>query len=350
MTDLDEQIVRTLRERAEGTVDTDRLTARAVAGGKTRRRRRRVGAGVTVGLVAVLGFTVATGTGLLQRVRPPGSAAPAAATAAPPRLDGIQGAAARPDLVGTDPRVLHFGMDPARVRHLRWGVGSGVESVQVDVGAGPAVSVQLSASAAGLRRGVDGPQGQDAGLSVEDAFDGTDRPHREAGRTTTTWIRLWQPVPGLYARAAVTATTARGIDDAVGALRLDEARRCATPARLTTLPTGARVSGCTVDVAAFPEAVTASLQVEGTGGKQMKIAFQYAHSIEAGRTIGNRTIGGRSAYLYPQGGQLELLGIPKAHLIANFGWPYEGFTEADAAVVLGGAQVAADPADPQSWG
>ncbi|MCI4062373.1 hypothetical protein MRQ36_07275 [Micromonospora sp. R77] len=34
MTDLDQQILRTLRERAERPVDIDRLTARAVAGGR----------------------------------------------------------------------------------------------------------------------------------------------------------------------------------------------------------------------------------------------------------------------------------------------------------------------------
>jgi len=81
----------------------------------------------------------------------------------------------------------------------------------------------------------------------------------------------------------------------------------------------------------------------------MLLSFDYARSIATSRTAGNRTIGGRPAYHYPQGGRLELLGIPKAHLIVDFGGLYEGFTEADAAILLGGAQVAPDLAEPQTW-
>ncbi|SCL65423.1 hypothetical protein [Micromonospora peucetia] len=349
MTDLDQRIVRTLRERAEGTVDTDRLTARAVAGGRARRRRRRVGGGVALGLVAALGFTVVTGTGLPERVRPPDAAAPAVATAAPPRLASVPGAAAAPDLVGTDPQALHFGFDPARARYLGWQVGAGVESARIDVGGGRAVTVELARSVAALRQGgLEGlPQGV-ADMTVEAAFDGTDRPHR-AGVPTPTWVRLWQPAPGLYARGAVTAVTAEEIEVAVGALRLGEARRCVAPVRLTALPGGARLKRCTVDAGAFPAALNMSLMVAGAGEALIHVAFDYARSIATDRTSGNLTIDGRPAYRYPQGGQLELLGIPKAHLIANFGWPYEGFTEADAAVLLGGAKVASDAADPQTW-
>ncbi|MEU6076117.1 hypothetical protein [Micromonospora sp. NPDC047074] len=348
MTDLDQRIVRTLRERAEGTVDTDRLLSRAVAGGRVRRRRRRAGAGTALGLAAVLGFSVVAGTGLPERVRPPDAAVPSAATVAPSRAEGVPGAAARPDLVGTDPRVLHFGVDTARVRYLEWEVGSGVEGVRVAVGSGPPVTVQLASSAALLQPGPDGTPTPVAWPTAEEAFDGADRPHRETGQAVS-WVRLWRPAPGLYARAAVTAATAREIDVAVGFLRLDEARHCSAPARLTTLPARARLSGCAVDVAAFPEAMIASLRVGSAGGQEMTVSFQYSRSMGEGRTTGNRTIGGRPAYLYPRGDQLELLGIPKAHLIVEFGWPFAGFTEADATVLLAGAQVAADPADPETW-
>ncbi|MFG1775679.1 hypothetical protein ACGFIR_20420 [Micromonospora sp. NPDC049051] len=348
MTDLDERIVRTLRERAEGTVDTDRLTARAVARGRARRRRRRIGGGTALGLAAVLGLTVATGTGLPERVRPPDTAAPTVATAAPPRLDDVPGAAARPDLVGTDPQVLHFGVDPARARYLGWYVGFGVESVRVDVGGGRPVNVALARSAAALRgHAIEGLPVPITGMTPETAFDGADRPHRKGG--TSVWVRLWQPAPGLYARAAVSASTAEEIEVAVGALRWGEARRCGAPLRLTTLPAGARLDQCTADAGSFPATLHLSLVVYGPGETQTSVTFYYARSMVTGRTAGNRTIGGRAAYLYPQGDQLELLGIPKAHLIVDFSWSRGGFTEADAAVLLGGAQVAADPGDPQTW-
>lgn len=349
MTDLDERIVRTLRERAGGTVDTDRLTARAVAGGRVRRRRRRVGGGAALGVAAMLGFTVATGAGLPERVRPPDAAAPHAATAAPPRLENVPGAAARPDLVGTDPQVLHFGFDAARARYLGWQVGSGVESARVDVGGGRPVTVELARSAAVLREHpVEGLPPGATGMTGGAAFDGTDRPHREGGATPT-WIRLWQPAPGLYARATVTAVTAQEIEVAVGALRLGEARRCLAPVRLTALPAGTRLDQCVVDAGSFPASAHLWLTVRGSGETMMRVTFDYARSIATSRTAGNRTIGDRSAYRYPQGDRLELLGIPKAHLIVEFGWPYEGFTEADAAVLLGGVQVAGDPGDPQTW-
>ena len=115
MTDLDERIVRTLRERAEGDVDTDRLLPAApspgagpsaYAVGPPRDRARRGGG---ARLVGVTGAALAASAGAAGR-RPP----PDAAAAAPPRRRGVPGAAARPDLVGTDPQVLHFGFDPAR--------------------------------------------------------------------------------------------------------------------------------------------------------------------------------------------------------------------------------------------
>ncbi|MEU5946427.1 hypothetical protein ABZ793_12800 [Micromonospora sp. NPDC047465] len=349
MTDLDERIVRALRERAEGTVDTDRLTARAVAGGKARRRRRRAGAGAAVGLVAVLGLTVGTGVGWLEGVRPPHAAAPGTSAVTPPWADDVPGAASRPDLVGTDPQVLHFGLDPARARYLGWEVWSGVELVRADVGGGRAVTVELTSSAAALMHGVvNGLPVDLSGMTVEEAYDGSDRRHRGRGDTPS-WVRLWQPARGLYARATVTAATAREIDVALRALQLGDSRRCGDPVRLTTLPTGARLTGCRVEADSFPDALRVSLRVTASEQRQMTVSFEYASSSASSRTEGNRTIAGRPAYRYPQGEQLELLGFPKAHLVADFGWPFDGFTEQDAALVLGGARVAEDPIRPETW-
>ncbi|MER5336045.1 hypothetical protein [Micromonospora sp. NPDC002717] len=347
MTDLDERIVRVLRERAEGTVDTDRLTARAVAGGKAR-RRRRAGAGVAVGLVAVLGLAVATSAGWLEEVRPPYAAAPGTSAVTPARADGVPGAASRPDLVGTDPQVLHFGFDPARARYLGWEVWSGVELVRADVGGGRAVTVELTTSAAALMHGVVDGLPFDVSGTAEKAYDGSDRRHRGRGETPS-WVRLWQPARGLYARATVTAATAREIDVALRALRLGDARRCDGPVRLSTLPTGARLTGCRIDADSFPATLQVSLRVTASEQRQMTVSFEYARSIASSRTEGNRTIAGRPAYRYPQGEQLELLGFPKAHLVADFGWPFDGFTEQDAALVLGGARVAEDLTRPETW-
>lgn len=66
-------------------------------------------------------------------------------------------------------------------------------------------------------------------------------------------------------------------------------------------------------------------------------------------TESNRVVGGRPAYLYPDGKKLELLGFPKAHLTVDLGWLVKGFTEADATTVLAGAQVAKDLTNPDTW-
>ncbi|GAA2217140.1 hypothetical protein ACFY2R_14990 [Micromonospora olivasterospora] len=120
------------------------------------------------------------------------------------------------------------------------------------------------------------------------------------------------------------------------ALRLDQAHRCGGPLRLTALPTGARISGCEVRVANFPAGLGAMLTIAGAGARHMTITLEYAEGIVGSRTEGNRMVGDRPAHLDPQLGQLELLGVPKGHLIATFAWPSRGFSEADAVTVLGG--------------
>ncbi|WP_091103578.1 hypothetical protein [Micromonospora citrea] len=69
-------------------------------------------------------------------------------------------------------------------------------------------------------------------------------------------------------------------------------------------------------------------------------------------------MGGRPAHLHRDGRTLELLGIPKARVTAEFGSPLPGtappagyptLTEADATVVLAGARIATDLTDPGTW-
>ncbi|TDC29365.1 hypothetical protein E1211_26125 [Micromonospora sp. 15K316] len=348
MIDLDERIARILQEHADGPVDTDRLVSVAVNGGRARRRRRRT-LGTGLGLVALFGLLL-TVIGAPRDVRTPDATATAGVLVPPP----ARGAAAgqRPELVGTDPATLHFGIDRSRARYLGWEVSPGLEGARLDVGGGRAVTVELARSSAVLRQyGITGLPGGVTTLAAESAFTGaTLRAPAERG-STPVWVRHWRPGPGLYARATVTAETGAELDVAARALRLDETRHCAAPVRLTTLPPGARLAGCTVDAPAFPEALTVRLAVAGSGDRRMEISFQYARSIAEVRTQGNRMVGDRAAQLDRRDGaaQLELFGFPKAHLVAAFGWPYQGFTEADAATVLGGARVADDLTRPERW-
>ncbi|MFI6332083.1 hypothetical protein ACIBBG_27705 [Micromonospora chersina] len=359
MTDLDQRIASVLREHAEGETDAHRLLRQSRALGRRRQVRRRTTTGTALALVGVLGFVGVAGTDLggLSGRLPWGAATPAAASAVPPRADGVPGAAKRPDLVGTDTTVLHVGVDTRKARYLGWAVhGSAqVESIRMSVGGERPVLVEVSRSAKQvdelLLDGLPAEQG-----AVPVTFDGAVRQFRNGAGGL---VKGWQPVPGLYARASMLGDTDPDtLAKAVDALRWGEARRCDAPLRLGELPRGARLTACSVDATAFPRGLHVELTLYREPSATMWVQLQHGSQIAVDRADSNRTVGGRPAYLYPDGTKLAVLGIPKTHLIADFGWPLPGghapdgqpaFTEADATTVLAGAQVATDLTDPATW-
>ncbi|SCG52357.1 hypothetical protein [Micromonospora coxensis] len=344
MTDLDERITSTLREHAEGAVDSHRLLRDSVARGRRRRLRRRVVTATALALVGVLG--VAT----VQLGEVPSRSAWTAAPPVPPPVVGVPGALADPTLVGTDPNLLHFGVDPARARLLTWRTGGGVEGGRLDLGGDRIVAVDLSTDAAAVERSVHEGMTYPDTPATAAGFDGrVQRVPSTGPGGQPGWLLRWQPVPGLYARVHTVADDDGGLREAVAALRLDEARRCATPLRLTTLPPDASLAGCEVSVIGFPDALDVLLTVARPGDQRLDVWLEYHREVPSGRTEGNRTIGDRAGYVPPQGGELELLGVDKASVTARFGWPNRGFTEADAAVVLGGARLADDLSRPSTW-
>ncbi|GHJ51909.1 hypothetical protein Nm8I071_12160 [Nonomuraea sp. TT08I-71] len=348
MTDLDQRIASVLREHAEGDTDTHRLLRNSRARGRRRQVRRRAATGTTLALVGVLGFVGVAGTDLggLSGRLPWGAATPTAASAVPPRADGVPGAVADPTRVATDPQVLHFGVDTARARYLGWGVRQNeVESIRYTVGGGRPVLVEVSRSLDLLSRG--GIEGFTFDAVEEPLpFDGS---VREVPGQAGGVILSWRPADGLYARASTSGRDQTALRRAVDALRWNQARRCPGPLRLTTLPPGATVLTCDVDASAFPGGLNARFVLGRGEDATMRVSFDHASQLAGVRTESNRAVDGRPAYLYPDGTRLELLGIPKAHLIATFGGLDKGFTEADATVLLAGAQVAKDLTDPETW-
>jgi hypothetical protein len=350
VTDLDQRITSVLREHAEGETDPQRLLRTSRALGRRRQLRRRVVTGTALALVGVLGFVGVAGTDLggLPGRLPWTAASPVVDAPVPPRADGVPGALTDPTRVGTDPQVLHFGVDPDRARYRGWAVQAmGVEQVKISVGDGPPVIVEVARSADSFTGvGLEG-----FAVDVAEArprFDGSVRtiPGEGTEGGLLTW---WQPGPGLYARAGVIGRDRAALTRAVGALRWDEARRCAAPVRLTTLPAGSSVAGCSVDVSSFPGSLTTTLTVYGPRPATMHVTLQYAAQMAGSRATGNRTVAGRPAFADTATGTLELLGLPKAHLTAAYGWPRQGFTEADAVTVLAGARVAGDLTRPGTW-
>ncbi|WP_089158438.1 hypothetical protein [Micromonospora sp. NBS 11-29] len=356
MTELDQRIASVLREQAEGEIDTGRLLRGSRALGRRRQMRRRATAGTALALVGVLGFAgaIRADVGGLAGRMPWTTATLTDAAPVPPKADGVPGALRRPDLVGTDPRVLHLGVDTGRARYLGWAVhvSSRVESVRLSVGGGQPVLVEVSPNARSLTdAGVEGfPTDAVAGPL---AFDGA---VLRVGGTTGGLITSWQPASGLYARAAVLTGDAAILNRAVGAVRWDEAGRCGAPVRLTTLPADTSLTSCSVDASAFPDGLTVQLTLVRQPSSTMWTKLVYGARMGKNTHRSNREVGGRPAYLYPDGTRLELLGIPAGRLTVDFGWPSPGdgpdrpvnFTEAEAARVLAGAEVA-DPSRPLTW-
>ncbi|MFC8301441.1 hypothetical protein [Micromonospora orduensis] len=353
MIDLDEQIAQTLRERAEGDVDTDRLLRASRARGRRRQVHRRAAVGTALCLVGTLGFVGVRGSGLDELAgRLPWTTATPTPSVVPPRADGVPGAAVDPALVGTDPQVLHVGIDPDRARYLGWEVirGQG-ETVRLSVAGSEEVRIDVSSS-------IELP----GSVTIDGtSFDVTEvgRPNfdgavRQVSGMDRGLVRLWQPVPGLYARAVMLHGDRAVLDQAVAALRWKEPRRCAAPLRLGALPAGAKVTVCSVDVASYPRLVTARFALQRTPMENMSVEYRYVS--QAGTyTEADRTIAGRPALLSAQGTRLELVGIPRTRVIADFGWPWAGerpakiFTEAEATALLADVDLSDDPTRPQSW-
>ncbi|WP_433263790.1 hypothetical protein ACQPWR_27325 [Micromonospora vinacea] len=348
MTDLDQRIDQTLRERAEGPVDADRLLVSAVLRGRTRvRRRRAAGAGVAVGVAALLGFgAVAAPMDRLPRLGPaiePGLTE-AAVPLVPPRVGGAPGAAERPDQIGKDLTLLHIGLAPGGPRYLEWDVGSGKETAKIDVG-GRTVTVELTsvdvlrANRAWNMPPLDGPTGNryDGSVTHADGPDGA-----------PIWRRYWQPAPGVYAGASVPGPDEGPLYEAAEALRLDQAYKCTGPLRLTDLPAGTQLIGCSTVVGTFPAAYAVMLRLIGDRGTGITIELQYAGTTMTDKAPANRTIGGRPAHFDPTVARLELLDIPRAQLFAAFNYE-QSFTEAEAMTVLLGARVAEHLDRPATW-
>ncbi|MET8370740.1 hypothetical protein [Micromonospora profundi] len=351
MTDLDERIALTLRERAEGPVDVDRLVAGAMVRGRSRVHRRRAAAGAALGVAALLGLGVVAGpVGHLPGRGPaiaPGlrDLTEAAVPLVPPQVDGAPGAAARPDRIGKDPTLLHIGLAPGGPRFLEWDVGGGKETAKIDVG-GRTVTIELTSAdvlrfpgAWGMPK-LEGPTGNPYDGSVVHA-DGPDG--------VPIWRRYWQPAPGVYAGASVAGPDEGPLHVAAAALRLDQAYGCTGPLRLTDLPAGAEFTGCWMVVGTFPAAYAVMLRVVDYDRKMgMLVELQYAGTTTMSSAPANRTIAGRPARMDPAGERLELLDIPRAQLFTNLS-SEQRFTEAEAATVLAGTRVAEHLDRPETW-
>jgi hypothetical protein len=279
--DLDVRLSASLREHAVAgsPVDPAPLLAGAVAKGRRLRRRRRVAA---AGAAVLVLLGVAAVVVLPERHHAtPAEPGPAGLTL--PAVKGVPGAAQRPDLVGTDPSVLHLSVDALL---------EGATSMRLDVSTAPATSEVVS-----LSRGSNL-----LALTINRLRDDAtlDRAHTPVGTNLSapfagsvgglpatvvaqvevsklrphSWAVRWQPAYGLWAHAKVWAPTWAEAESMLKQVRFDRATRCAVPFKLTYLPPGAAVRSCTVQLSTTGKTLVGNaLLTVGDSSHQMVVSL-----------------------------------------------------------------------------
>jgi hypothetical protein len=254
--DLDRRIASALQARAvsDGEIDPAPLVRHArLHGGRIRRRRRAL---VSAG-AATMAAVVAVAALVLPDRGLPG--VPAAAVPSLPAAPDRPGAAARPELVGSDPAVLHFTAPDlvAGAQFVTWSAGDGVESAEARGGARSVLFVLARAEkdldGTGRTLGSSGGPVTPAEVRVGDRpgtawVDGT--PVEGAAGGTGNWTVRWQPAGGLWAGLQILGTDRAALLEAAGRIRFNSAQRCVVPFRLTVLPPGMGARSCSVKLGA----------------------------------------------------------------------------------------------------
>jgi hypothetical protein len=300
VTEMETRVAAAMRARAEASNPTGELGRRVRDRAVGLRRRRRI-AGALAGTAAVVAVSagLAAVPGWVFTVDDRGARNPAPAVvmepAVPDRSTGpttlpglpvLAGAAADPATVGTDPRVLHFDiyLDPIGATASDWASGPGYEkfvvpydaagrAIEVLIGRDPAVLEERRERPGVHVRTTDGRRvSTETPAGTVEIGDRTATLARETGPgelagnqvavgsvqgTGIGWILRWQPVDGLYAVAQVVNASEADretVRTVAGALRLDQAQRCATPLRLAATPAGSRLTTCRTSVSRAPVA------------------------------------------------------------------------------------------------
>jgi hypothetical protein len=354
MIDIEESLAASLRARAGGDVPTDPLVAGALSRGRAWRARRRA-ALVAVG-AAVVTLGAATVPGLLNTARPGGpptvvsDGGPAALAPAPEVPTALED----PAQVGTDPGLVHFSADgiTAGARVVRWHSGALVEALVAEVGPARLVHVDIGPDLARLDGRVREGEVTGTGTTTDTTVGGRpatlQRIPTEGADGDLAWVLRWQPVTGLWARVASYGPTDEAVRRAAAAVRFDEVRRCAVPFTLTALPLGAGVLSCELSVMPNEGSVDASLVVGVAEDVSMQVQIQYTPGRGGSRKTANTTVGGRAAFAYPGGDELELLGYEDSYVSVRIGKGYRGYDMAEARRVSAGLRMA-DPGDPTTW-
>jgi hypothetical protein len=392
---MESRVAAAMRARAESSTPPRELGGRVRDRAVRLRRRRRV-AGALAGAAAVVAVSAGLTAVPSHLFTVDGRGAAPAAPAAPvvpdrssgptslPGLPALPGAAQDPAAVGTDPRVLHFDvyLDAIGASASDWTSGVGYEqfvvpydpagrAIEVLIGRDPAVLEERRARPGFSVRGPDGSRGTtETPAGTVQVGDRTATLHREVGpggevlgnqavagavqRSGVGWILRWQPVDGLYAVAQVVGASdadRETVRTVAGALRLDQAQRCATPLRLATLPADAVLGSCRTSVTRAPSTAgvwrLSALDYTRADGTTTTLWTEVkpkraAHDLAQFQA--NHTINGAAAQWReadPRG--LWLLEYGPAEVFVS------GTSEVESVALVQGMTFAPDLADPGTW-
>lgn len=378
-----EDAVRTaVRDLADEARTGQELTAVAVAIGRRIRRRRRA-----IGMLAATVACVAVSAPLLVNASfaPPGRVYPSpseAASPAPtpyprssgettlPRAVGVPGAADRPDLVGTDPGIIHFDVRVSVVPGLilsRWSVRAGEETAYLaydpkgDTSRDLAITVRTGDPTAW-------PQTEPTGTTVRGRpATLTSVPGPESvPPSPPTWQLLWQPVDGLVVTIVARDRTDTVIREVAETLRLDVAQSCVQPFRATAVPPGYTWTGSHVGIRARPDGGAlysdrlgvwwySGLTFARAGGPEVSVGVAPLFPKDPASTKDafrpNRTVGGQPAMWVAPGTTSGLaantLEVERFH--QWFDLYVTGAPEAEAVTIATGLHLSGDTARPDTW-
>lgn len=388
--EIESAVADSLRARADDCVDTGALLAEATSRGRTIRRRRRVWT-IATSVAATVAVVVAVAAVPLWRssgdrpvAGPPPAGPPPVASSSPfepPVAAGVAGAASRPDLVGTDPGAIHFGLridagiEPTFVN---WYAEEGYESVHVQTDAGD-LTFDLARDRAlldaiGLEaKGARLDHRRDRGPSPPGPSNGNGEPGPEqavtvAGRAGTIrevrlgdkekqtrfWLLRWQPRDGLWSQVVAGDRTNALV--LASAVRLDQARRCVVPFRLASAPSGTRLTGCTISLSAGWSGERARPSARLTF-RMGALGYLGVHAdppvpadTPAEKFPTNRTVAGHPAAWQSSGDAGASLSVRDFDGIAlTVSVRGTGDHEGLVTWVVEHLSVAANPADPATW-
>ena len=263
------------------------------------------------------------------------------------------GAGDRPDLVGTTPAVVHFTVDRllTGAEHATWTAGRGIESVELR--GRIAARVMLARGTAALDGAQQtlssaGQPQEPIGVRVNGRPGNAWSDPAPSPGGPALWVVRWQPVDGLWAQLDMHAESMDAAIDAASQVRFDEAHRCAVPFRLESLPDGARLQGCSVDLYLNGAGVFAegSLVVGDDAGRWLTVRAQRVPA-GVGSTAGELRAG---AYQVRRKGS-EGLEMTVAPCVVDVSLQVrgDGYTERDGLTVLSGYTPAADVDDVSTW-